>query len=74
MVTDLNEAPSMTHARRRTQKTIGLAERIEVLKARLGVCVVTLETLIELNKVDPAFHETMQRVIRHGNEALANAN
>lgn len=55
---------------RKSRQGLGATELQEILVARLTACVTVLETLVELNKVDARYHETILRVVRHGNDAL----
>lgn len=47
-----------------------LADRVAILEARLMATASVLDTLVSLGKVDPAYQETVQRVLRHAHSAL----
>ena len=56
--------------RRVSNSVPAMGERIKVLEARLMATTAVLETLVSLDKIDPAYLETVQRVLRHANAAL----
>ena len=58
-------------ARRIISRQDGLADRCEVLEARLTACVAVFEALLETRQVAPSCRETIERVVRHSTEALA---
>lgn len=56
--------------RRRTAATVDPSEQVEALQSSLRACVAVLETLVQTGRVDPACHETIERVVKHANRRL----
>lgn len=53
------------------RRAADMADRNEVLTARLTACVAVFDALLETGQVAPSCRETIERVVRHSNDALA---